>query len=96
MEQLRQKIDQADQKLLASFVERMAVVAEIAAYKVAHHLPVTDQHREKRIIAALQEQAGAALAEDVARLWQLLFEISCDYQQKLMQGEPSASDGAER
>ena len=59
LQQCRAEIDRLDRQIVALFEERMAVCREVGAYKVAHHLPVLDEERERQVL-----QAKAALLQD--------------------------------
>ena len=59
LQQCRAEIDRLDRQIVALFEERMAVCREVGAYKVAHHLPVLDEKRERQVL-----QAKAELLQD--------------------------------
>ena len=77
---LRQKIDQVDDSLLALFSERMDIVREIAALKETENIPVLDRGRETQKLRAIEQKAGEALAPYVNTLYDTLFELSRSYQ----------------
>ncbi|WP_123053679.1 chorismate mutase [Clostridium sp. JN-1] len=51
LEQLRQKINKIDEKMIELFEERMKTVCSIAEYKERHSMQVLDEKREKEVIA---------------------------------------------
>lgn len=51
LEQLRQKINKIDEKMIELFEERMKTVCSIAEYKKRHSMQVLDEKREKEVIA---------------------------------------------
>ena len=53
----RQKLDGIDSRLLALFIERMEIVAEIAAWKRKNKLPVLDERREREKREAIAAQS---------------------------------------
>ena len=55
LQQCRAEIDRLDRQIVALFEERMAVCREVGAYKVAHHLPVLDEERERQVLQAKAE-----------------------------------------
>ena len=60
LEACRQEIDRIDHSLAQLLEQRMHVVAEVAAYKEAHQMPVYDHRRELLVmdkVAALIEDA---------------------------------------
>ena len=83
----RQQMDRIDRDLAALFVERMQLSADIAAYKKENGLPVMDAAREAEKLAALQTRVPAVFSDYVNNLYRLLFELSKDYQQSLIDGE---------
>ncbi len=83
----RAKIDEIDAKIVQLFAERMDVAGEIAAYKKATGLPVLDPKRELEKTASVREQSPEAYRDYVERLYQLMFELSRDYQTKLIESD---------
>lgn len=59
LSEIRQEIDQIDQKMVALFQERQKLVNEVAEYKLSTAKPVLDVKREQEKLAAL-----TSLAED--------------------------------
>ena len=55
LEESRAAIDRIDRELVALFCERMQVATDVAAYKAAHDLPVTDAARERALLARVSE-----------------------------------------
>ena len=85
LEQLRQELDQLDSRLVPLFEQRMAVSRRVAAWKLAHGLPVLDSGREAQVLAS-----RAALAEDphwapaVQQLYQTIMALSRAEQEALI------------
>lgn len=50
LKQLREKIDQIDEKLVELFEERMETVLKVAAYKKENNIPILNQSREDEVI----------------------------------------------
>ena len=84
LSEYRTKIDEIDRQLVALFTERMAMAADIAAYKKAHHLPVLDAARERQKLRQIAELAPAALQNETQTLYRLLFALSRSYQSRLL------------
>jgi len=80
LEELRLKIDKADDALIRAFCERMQVSADIAAYKKEHGLPILDSSRERRKLKDVAEKAGTEMEDYATVLYELLFELSRAYQ----------------
>ncbi len=84
LKELRKKIDSADAKLIEAFCERMKVAAEIAVTKKENGLPVYDAVREQNKLSAVSKAAGEEFGGYTAQMYSLLFELSRDYQNKLI------------
>ena len=61
LETCRREIDDIDRQLLQLFTQRMRVSEEVAAYKVAHNLPILNAQREEQVI----ESKLASAQEDL-------------------------------
>ena len=79
---LREKINQCDDALVAAFRERMDTALEIAKYKKATGLPVLDASRERAVLSRVTEGCDDATALDVQLLYNTLFDLSRSYQQR--------------
>ena len=87
MVELRDQIDNIDRQIVSLFVQRMDVAAKIGAYKAAHQLPVLDAKRESEKLAQISSLAGEALAEYATALYETLFSLSRQYQDKILSTE---------
>ena len=87
---LRAMIDALDRDLLQIVARRMALVAEVAAYKRAHGLPVRDAAREREVLAARAHDAEALGLPpgEVESIFRLLLRASRDQQAALRAGVP--------
>ena len=63
LDQMRQDIDNIDEKLTDLFKERMEKSLEIAKYKKDHKVPVFSDKREKEILHKVSEQIGEPLTD---------------------------------
>ena len=90
LDALRAEINDINDDMLALFLRRMDVSADIAKYKDAHDLPIFQKDREDAILAGVEakagEQAGAARA-----LFETLMELSKNYQRSVLE-EKSEGD----
>src|SRR4051812_32538068 len=82
---LRAMIDSLDRDLLHIVAQRMALVAEIAAYKREHGLKIRDAHREREL---LEDRTSRAEALGLPRgemesVFRLLLRASRDHQAAL-------------
>ena len=60
LDQIREKIDDVDRRLVALLVERSQLVEEVVHYKRAHHMAVVDRSREDRMLARIADVAKDA------------------------------------
>lgn len=82
---LRAMIDALDRELLQVAARRMAIVAEIAAYKREHHLRVRDLQRERAVLAdRARTAAELGLPQwEVESIFRLLLRASREQQSAL-------------
>jgi chorismate mutase/prephenate dehydratase len=83
LEDLRNKIDSIDEKLLGLFEERMNIVSEIAAFKQANNLPTLDSGREFEKLRTLSRKIDPQFEPFAHTLFETLFELSRSYQNKV-------------
>lgn len=81
---LRENIDDIDKKLTALFSERMDVAAKIAAYKRENGLPVLDPVREREKLSEIGNMTPGELRDYSELLYSLIFELSRDYQTRIL------------
>jgi chorismate mutase len=55
--EIRTRIDDVDQRLVALLAERSRLVSEVVHYKRAHHMPVVDRGREDRMLDRIADLA---------------------------------------
>lgn len=79
---LRNKIDDIDDKILDLFVERMNICRDIAEYKLENKLPVMQGNREEQILNRVRERSPADLADGSAELFSEIMDISKGIQQR--------------
>ena len=80
----RKEIDQLDQTITESFSRRMAVAAEIAAYKKENGIAVYDGKREREKLLAIYNDAPDTDKPYITQLYSLIFELSRSYQTRLI------------
>ena len=96
MDEYRQGINDIDQKMAALFEQRMQISRKIGAYKMKHGLAVKDPGREAAIF-----ERGRALVEDqtlvpyYADFQKQVISLSCDIQERMMEGMKVAYSGVE-
>ena len=82
LNQLRLEIDKIDDQLVANFVQRMEISAQIADYKKANDLPIFVPAREAEKLRDVAQKAGKDMDVYAKVLYDLLFELSRGYQSK--------------
>lgn len=82
--EIRNKIDNIDSKLIQLFIERMNITLEVAKYKDENHLPVLDKKREREIITRLTSMGGEEFENYIKILFNLIFDLSKSYQNKII------------
>ena len=87
LNEIRDRIDAIDQQLLELFRQRMECAKEVAQIKKEQHLPIAHPQREQDIIDMRTRQLPAHEAE-VRRLFELLIELSRQYQEQLLADDP--------
>ena len=85
IKELRSRIDGIDEELVALFLRRMAVSAQIGAYKKERDLPIFVPEREQEKLADIVEKAGPDMAEYAKRLYDTIFTLSRDYQNEVLE-----------
>ena len=92
LEECRAALDAADRQIVRLFEERMMISREVAAYKLAHDLPVLDRSREE---AVLDSRAGMLAdpywAPSVRELYECIMALSRAEQERLLQAEKERS-----
>ena len=76
LDQMRQDIDNIDEKLTDLFKERMEKSLEIAKYKKDHKVPVFSDKREKEILHKVSEQIGEPFDGYARLLFNTIFDAS--------------------
>ena len=84
LEELRKRIDETDDRILADFTERMKIASEIADFKSTNNRPVADRTREREKILSIINKTPEELKEYTPILYSILFELSRSYQQRLV------------
>jgi len=84
---LRQKIDDIDDRIASLFVERMQTVLEVAEYKRRTGTPLVDRTREREIIARVTSRQPEDQQLHLKILFSMLFDLSRSYQMRHLSGE---------
>lgn len=80
IEELRNQIDQIDQKLLEVIKERIAVMRQIGEMKKSQNIEIRDFEREDTKIAMLKQQAAELNIPEniILAVWNVFFENSLE------------------
>ena len=91
--EIRQQIDQIDQKMLALFKERMGCSAEVAEYKRGTGKAIYDPVRERQKIDALtKDEDKLIIKKSVEEMFLQMMSISRRYQYSLLSQEDAYID----
>ena len=80
LKDLREEIDQIDDKLVQLFAQRMEVSSRIADYKKQNNMPIYVPAREREKLLDVSQKVNPELANHTRVLYSLLFELSRSYQ----------------
>ena len=84
LNELRENIDKIDRQLVELFCERMKTASDIAEYKRETGMPVFDPVREREKLTTVAGMADDGMDNYIKQIYSLLFEVSRDYQNKLI------------
>ena len=88
LEMIRNRIDQVDAQIVDLLEERLALAGEVAAYKKETGKAVFDPVREREKIEKVRQLAKTDyLRDELPQVYELLMEISKNWQKRLMEGE---------
>lgn len=76
LEESRVIIDKLDKEICALLVQRMDTVQQVAAYKLAHDLPVFQPERELKVLDKVSALAGEQYGPAVAAVYRCLMDES--------------------
>ncbi|MBP3452869.1 MAG: chorismate mutase [Clostridia bacterium] len=75
--EVRQELDAVDRQIVALFEQRMVLARDVAAYKIAHGMPVLDRSREEAVLASRMGMLkDAHWAESVRALYEEIMRLS--------------------
>lgn len=85
LEKARLKINEIDEKMAKLFEDRMKVVEEVVAYKIANNMQVLDASREKNLIAKnVQYIENEKYKESYLDYFHEMLRISKNYQKQII------------
>lgn len=94
LKDIRTQIDSIDSQMLSLFEQRMRLSREVAEFKMSKALPVRDIEREQAIISSRSAQVSDDdVREYYGQFQRQVIDLSCQYQERLMQGLKVAYSG---
>lgn len=78
----RESINDVDDTLVELFIQRMEIAGKIGKLKQEAGLPVLNVKREEQVKERLLTKVPENLRESISSLYDTLFKISRDYQEK--------------
>lgn len=96
LEELRNRIDDIDDKIAALYLERQDTVRLIGEEKAKTHAPVFDPAREKKVIAKVTKQADDEQKIYLKRVFETIMETARAYQRRLVAPATPLSDELRR
>lgn len=96
LEESRAALDAVDRELVRLFEQRMAIVRDVAAYKLAHGLPVLDSSREAQVLDSRAAMlTDEHLSDSVRALFVQLMALSRAEQEALLRAADEAEGNAQ-
>ena len=83
MSDLREKIDEIDDKLMNLLIERMQISKAVGEKKLAQNLRILDSAREDLILQKLNDISGE-FADETSDVYKNILKISCNIQRKII------------
>lgn len=80
LEDIRDKIDDIDDRLKELIDQRMQLVTDVAKYKKANNLPILNAQRELDIINRVTEGQSELQAQYTSQIFTTMFDVSRSYQ----------------
>ena len=83
LEEIRKEISAINDEMLALFVKRMELSAQVAAYKKANGLPTLDRKREESILQKVADNTSDEYRQYALQLFKTMMDLSKEYQETL-------------
>lgn len=82
---LRQKLNEIDAKLLPLLEERMTCSSLVGEYKKSNGIPILDEAREQEILKKIREKTeNEALKDYTEELYRQIMRVSREYQAEII------------
>ena len=83
LEEIRKEISAINDEMLALFVKRMELSAQVAAYKKANGLPTLDRKREEAILQKVADNTTDEFRQFALEFFRNMIDLSKEYQETL-------------
>ena len=83
LEEIRKEISAINDEMLALFVKRMELSAQVAAYKKANGLPTLDRKREEAILQKVADNTTDEFRQFSLEFFRNMMDLSKEYQETL-------------
>ena len=83
LEEIRKEISAINDEMLALFVKRMELSAQVAAYKKANGLPTLDRKREEAILQKVADNTTDEFRQFALEFFRNMMDLSKEYQETL-------------
>lgn len=93
-QEIRSEIDLIDDQITDLFLRRMVAAKEIAETKRASGTSILNVKREEEILTRLSSKVGEEFSTEIVNLYETLFSISRNYQERLLYTPTSAPNPA--
>ena len=80
---IRKEISEINDEMLALFVKRMELSAQVAQYKKANGLPTLDRKREEAILQKVADNTVDEYRQYALRFFRTMMDLSKEYQETL-------------
>lgn len=83
LEEIRKEISAINSEMLALFIKRMELSAQVAAYKKANGLPTLDRKREEAILQNVADNTDEEFRQYALEFFRTMMDLSKEYQETL-------------
>ena len=83
LEEIRKDISAINDEMLALFIKRMELSAQVARYKKANGLPTLDRKREEAILQKVSDATEEEFRNYAIRFFRYIMDLGKEYQDTL-------------
>lgn len=92
LNEIRERINNLNDEMLALFMERMKLSEAVAVYKKEHKLPILDKTREREILAEMIQKGGAEYETYVYQFFNTLMNLSKARQSEILTSDSKVGE----